>query len=190
MDNVENPEDLHGCWPSAPHGSILVTSRVKVVAFDPAGDGRLMPPFSPEEGSKYLMKLIARKHYSSEEADAARNFSRELDGHPLALSLVGTKIRRLEKPIRRYEDQYRKNPGKLHQKDQAGIPNMYYPKGLDAVWNEVFGFAKEDVLPEATLALLGALSFMAADNILEVFFQPKSASALPPSLAFCDDEDR
>ena len=79
-----------------------------------------MPPFSPEEGSQYLMKIIARKSYSLEEKESAMSFSRELDGHPLALSLVGTKIRRLEKPIKKYEDQYRKIRANFTRKTKLG----------------------------------------------------------------------
>ncbi len=89
------------------HCSILVTLRVQVAAFDPARNGVLMPLFEEEEeeeGSRYLTKLITWKPYSLEEEESATTFSQELNSHPLALSLGGTKIRQLEKPIKKSED--------------------------------------------------------------------------------------
>jgi hypothetical protein len=66
-----------------------------------------MPLFEEEEeeeGSRYLTKLITWKPYSLEEEESATTFSQELNSHPLALSLGGTKIRQLEKPIKKSED--------------------------------------------------------------------------------------
>jgi hypothetical protein len=149
-----------------------------------------MSPFTKEEGSEFLMKLLHRNHYSADEIQSASDFTEELDGLPLAIQLVGTKISTLGKSIRKSVDQYRRNPLRIHQKDKSGKTNLYYGKRLDKVWEEVFAPLPEEEDSEHVLAIMGVLCLMAADDIPEDLFRPDDLEALPPSLRFCEDEDR
>jgi hypothetical protein len=166
-----------------------VTSRTEL-AFDHLDGGTLLSPFSVTEGAEYMMKLVGRKGYSDEEKTAALKFSEDLGGLPLALNLVSAKIRRLSKPIGRYYDQYKQNPAIL-KRGQGNTPtNIYYPKQLDSVLDDLFEqFTTEDN-SEDIIALMGAFSSMAAQGILGNFFLDANEEDLPPSLEFCADEDR
>ena len=144
-----------------------------------------MPLFTAEEGSQCLMKFLARNQYSKEEETSANKFSNVLGGLPLALTLMGTQIRIRGKQIHQFLVQYEKNPSRLHQTPKTGVESLYYDKGLDTVWQESFGSLKPD-----NLAILGTMSFLAADDILYSFFVSENSKSLPPSLAFCSDELR
>lgn len=185
FDNVDNPNNLRNRWPSGKHGSILVTSRSQVVCNHPAAGGCLIPCFTAEEGSRCLMKFLARDRYSDEEAASANAFSDALGGLPLALLLMGTQIRKRGKQIHQFLGQYEKNPTRLHQTPKTGIESLYYDKGLDTVWQESFGSLDRD-----SLVILGIMSFLAADDIPYSLFVSDHPRSLPPFLDFCDDEMR
>ncbi|KAM0801935.1 hypothetical protein BDR22DRAFT_146042 [Usnea florida] len=183
FDNVDNPNNLRNRWPPGKHGSILITSRSQVVCNHPAAGGYLVPCFTAQEGSQCLMKLLARGQYSEEEQASANAFSDVLGGLPLALLLMGTQIRKRGKQIQQFLIQYEKNPARLHQTPKTGIESLYYDRGLDTVWQETFGSLE----PES-LAILGTMSLLAADDIPYTLFVSEHPDLLPSSLSFCSDE--
>jgi hypothetical protein len=190
FDNVEDPGDLQSSWPTGSRGSVLVTSRMEL-PYGPIEGGTVLPPFSVEEGSKCLIKIVYRDTCSNEERESAEAFSEELGGLPLALALMGTKIRRLSKTVTKSLNQYRQNPstGPFNRARKATQRNPYYPKKWEKALDEVFsGFNDEEGFEEIT-ALLGTLSCLAAQDVSATFFQPKDTDQLPPSLHFCHNED-
>jgi hypothetical protein len=188
---VEDPEKIASCWPSSRWGSTLITSRLEIVAHYPANNGYRMLSFSKEEGTDFLLKLLHRGQYTEDEIQSAGDFTEELDGLPLALHLVGTKMLTMGKSIRKSVDQYKKDPATIHRnKNESMSRNLYYPKTLERVWKEVFGSLSDEENSADVLAIMGVFSFMAADEIPEEIFRPTEPETLPPSLRFCEDEDK
>ncbi|KUJ06621.1 uncharacterized protein LY89DRAFT_790467 [Mollisia scopiformis] len=173
FDNIEDPHLLRGCWPSAPHGSILVTSRNNVVSFDHAAGGVPLPTFDAHEGSAFLMNLLARKNYSEEEIASAETLSSTLGGLPLALNLMGTQIHTRGKPIKQFLTQYQTNAKRLHDRPREGIQNIYYQHSLRTVWQTSF-----DPLEADSVVIQGVLTFIRPDDVPEELFVPQEDQAL------------
>ncbi|KAK0646749.1 hypothetical protein B0T16DRAFT_169053 [Cercophora newfieldiana] len=188
FDNVENPTLLNVCWPSGPHGSILVTSRNDMPHGPNEGTTRI-DPFTATEGLEYLLRIISRKTYDKEERDSALSLCQEPEvaGYPLHLNILGAKIRGLNKSISRYLNQFRQNPGGT-LKQSARITNPQYPKSVATVWSEAFSNFEREDNSEDVLSLLGVLSCVAAQDIPASFFVPGLEEGTP-SLNFCSDEE-
>lgn len=160
---------------------MLVTARADIVTYDPAAGGRLMTPFTEQEGAEFLEEMLGRGHYTTSETQSARQLSLQLGGLPLALNLMGTQIKRRGRQIEQFLKLYEKNAiGVLHSKQ--GTPNKYYSQDLATVWQTTFRPLTED-----SLALMCVLSLMAPDNVPESLFTLPSNKDIPASLSFCAD---
>ncbi|KAH7171806.1 hypothetical protein DER46DRAFT_165853 [Fusarium sp. MPI-SDFR-AT-0072] len=92
FDNVEDGYHITESMPSAPMGSVLITTRNEKFGFQLASNNIRVPPFTVEEGTTLLLNIIQRDSYSKEEREAASNLSRQLYGLPLAISLMASQM--------------------------------------------------------------------------------------------------
>ncbi|KAM5515235.1 hypothetical protein FOXYSP1_06202 [Fusarium oxysporum f. sp. phaseoli] len=92
FDSVEDGYHITDSIPSAPMGSVLITTRNENVGFQLASNTLRVPPSTVEEGTTLLLTIIQRDNYSKEEREAASNLSRQLDGLPLAVNLMASQM--------------------------------------------------------------------------------------------------
>ncbi|ETI19374.1 hypothetical protein G647_09206 [Cladophialophora carrionii CBS 160.54] len=181
FDNVESPTHIEKYWPAGKVGSILITSRYQVFELNPASGGCQVPVMTEEEGSSMLQSLLGRKAYSTTETQSARELSREVDGLPLALNLLGGQIRARGTKVENFLRGYQNNPI-IHLRPKKTVQNLYYDQSIDSVWETSF-----EPLDADPSRLLGILSFLSAEGIPRALFQLPAASDLTDDLLFCID---
>jgi hypothetical protein len=182
FDNVEDMELVCECWPSSPHGAILLTSRSKIIS-----QGVLnleVPAFTDRDGAQFLLKQINQKNAPKEEVAAANELSMLLGGFPLGLTLMAMRIRVQETNVQNYLPFYKQHWIRLHG-ISGEILKPYYMRGLSTAWDISFS-ALETESADAT-TLFGVLCLMASDDIPVDLFRPAQQDLLPDQLSFCSD---
>jgi NB-ARC domain len=183
FDNVESPDNLQSFWPSGRSGSVLITSRNNILAFNPASSGIEVPVFSEVEGTAFLQTILERGSYTEEETISAKELSRALDGLPLALNLMGAHIRARNRKIGQFLIQYQNHSSDLHRSSTSVSRNIYYSHSINTVWETSFGPLDFD-----STTLMAVLSFLDPEQIPQELFTPKSTENLAAELNFCQDE--
>src|SRR5579875_1541990 len=83
LDDVDDPADMSGLWPSGPAGRLIVTARDPGLLGEVPGAHLLrVGPFSPREGLQYLMGRLSA---DPEQRAGALDLAMELGGEPIAL---------------------------------------------------------------------------------------------------------
>ncbi|EXM03682.1 hypothetical protein NOF04DRAFT_19837 [Fusarium oxysporum II5] len=127
FESVEDGYHITDSIPSAPMGSVLITTRNENVGFQLASNTLRVPPFTVEEGTTLLLTIIQRDNYSKEEREAASNLSRQLDGLPLAVNLMASQmVSRQMSPIQ-FIKSFERYSERLFEKGRS--QNAYYKKG-------------------------------------------------------------
>jgi hypothetical protein len=187
FDNVEKEDLLRGVWPYGLRGAVLVTSKHPMLASDLTGEAIEVSKFSDEEGSVFLQKLLARKEYSSAELESAALLSHELGGLPLALQLMGKRVKSQGGKIGRFLDSYRRNPGRLHKESSKGATDIFYDKTLATAWSASFSPLVDDA---DSLTLMSIMSCLGPEHIPKALFEYEDIAALgdfSSELQFCLD---
>ncbi|CAL8577786.1 hypothetical protein XPA_003602 [Xanthoria parietina] len=86
FDNVDNLASIKPFWPSAGHGSIIVTTRNPEAMTSLVQKSIHLQPFSEGEGAKYFLSRLSDP--SSQDESLAIVIARKLGGLPIALSHV------------------------------------------------------------------------------------------------------
>ena len=183
FDNVESSQLLTEYWPVGNAGAILITTRHRALAFQPASTGAEIPPFSDDEGSKFLFHLISNPQADKKERDSALALSKRLGGHALGITQMAALIYSRGWSCEKFINIYDKQPRRTHRmKDQTWMHGGYH-HSLDTVWLLSF----ESLSPDATL-LLGILSMLSPDSIPLSIFEIGNNEDILPQLDFVKDE--
>lgn len=86
FDNVDNLASIKPFWPSAGHGSIIVTAKNPEAITSLVQKSIHLEPFSEKEGAKYLLSRLSDP--SSQDESLATVIAKKLGGLPIALSHV------------------------------------------------------------------------------------------------------
>ncbi|KAF2759934.1 hypothetical protein EJ05DRAFT_315492 [Pseudovirgaria hyperparasitica] len=181
LDNIEDTKLAWDCWPHAPHGSILVTSRTVINVNDPTAAGMEIKTFNTAKGGSILLHLVNRYPYSDDEKHAAEELSHELGGLGLALTVMAAQIISRQKSIRAFLKFYQQHALQLHR-ETRGL-GMSYKASLRTCWISTF----ESLGPEST-TLLSIIAFIAPIETSEELFQPSDTSDMEERLLLCADE--
>ncbi|CAN9407555.1 unnamed protein product [Alternaria alternata] len=190
FDNAEKEDLLRGVWPYGLRGSVLVTSKHPMLASDLTGEAIEVSKFSDEEGSAFLQKLLARKEYSGAELESAALLSQELGGLPLALQLMGKRVKSQGGKIGQFLNMYRRDPRRLHKDASKGAKDIFYDKTLANAWSESFSPLAEDL---DSLTLMSILCCLGPEHIPKALFDHEDVAALgdfSSELEFCSDPFR
>lgn len=180
FDNAEDPDLVQDCWPVAVKGSILVTSRRPIFALRPAAGGMEVGHFSDDDGATLLLRIVNKYPYDTREENAARQLSKELGGHGLALRVMAALIHLKRKSFTEFISFYLRNRENLHVKSSIETGNTH---SLRTCWHTAF-----EALEKEPSIILGLMSFIAPDEIPEEMFRTQISTPLPKALAFCNDE--
>lgn len=86
FDNVDNLASIKPFWPSAEHGSIIVTTRNPEAITSLVQKSIHLEPFSEGEGAKYFLSRLSDP--SSQDESLAIVIAKKLGGLPIALSHI------------------------------------------------------------------------------------------------------
>jgi hypothetical protein len=186
FDNVDDNEVLKDSWPcSGSKGSILITCRSEIVASSRARELLEVPTLDRSEGAQLMASLLRRSNMSEDEMAACGEFSERLEGLPLAIVLMGNKIRVRKRTVRSFIPIFDDEGMASLQKGRRDIGDPYYNKPMDRVWEEAFnGLTKESG------QLLILLCFFGAENIPVSVIQNESIPDLPQAWKFLRDSDK
>jgi NB-ARC domain len=159
FDNVEDPDLLIQNWPVSGSGCILVTCRNEVVALAPAASALEIPVFSKNEGSEFIIQMLARD-VTLEERESSLELSEKLGGLPLALDMMAKQVRARRKTVTQFLPYYERNRKLLYKNTRRGIASPYYSKDLETVWKTAF-----ENLGASGAGLMSLLCFFAPDGI-------------------------
>jgi hypothetical protein len=118
-------------WPISNHGCVLVTTRNRSLAFEPAETGIEVLPFDPDVGSQLLLHLLSldiAADVSHQEAKSAYELSESIGGHALMISQMAGMIHRRSWSIEEFLQIYNPNTKKLQNSMDA----------IDALWKISF----------------------------------------------------
>jgi hypothetical protein len=163
----------------ASQGSVIITTRNRSLAFEPAGKGIEVLHFDSEAGSGFLLHLLqmdVAKDIANQDVRSAKALSEKLSGHALALNQMAGLIHKRSWSIDEFLRIYDKNARRIHGLSQE-------ENSIDTVWRLSF-----ESLDGPASAILGVLSFYMPDSIPEALFRRTSSKDLPHSLKFCEDD--
>lgn len=165
---------LRPYWPGSSQGHALITTRNPSLAFEPASSGLEVASWDSETGSQFLLFLLRKSIGRDVEAEgnSALALSERLSGHALAISHMAGLIYQSDFSIQEFTTMYLKNPRAAHNE-------------LEALWE--FSFKSLD---SNSRSLLGIMSFLMPDIILQELFEPSPNRPLPEDLSFCSEEFR
>ncbi|CAI6101406.1 unnamed protein product, partial [Clonostachys chloroleuca] len=181
FDNVESWDNILNYWPR--HlGSAIITSRDYRLAGRPAGEGEQVDTFNDSERFDFFKSSVESwSNDDSKEANAAKKLLTELDGVPLAIDQIAGLIKLCEMSVQEFLELDEEESSVLHSERGMGS-DIFYPKSRDMVSKATFeNFSKT----LSTLHLLGVLSLLSANSILQELFEPASHFQLPEHLKFC-----
>jgi hypothetical protein len=158
FDNIEEPSVLDDYWPTSSRGSVLITSRHENVAYGVNVNTLMISPFSTEQSSALLLKMLHRTSYSEEEKQGAEALSSVLGGLALATRVAAMQIRFKKMPIQKFVRAYtEKGPSAL---SSTKIKNVFYKHSLETLWKAAFSSLNSNAA-----SILDAACFCAPDNL-------------------------
>ncbi|KAJ2979535.1 hypothetical protein NUW58_g7177 [Xylaria curta] len=173
-DNVSDAATLMPYWPCSSHGRVIITTRNRSLAFEPAAEDLEILTWDARTGSDYLFFLLKKNIGRDLDAETASALalSQKLSGHALGLFHMAAIIHDGEFSIQRFMTMYAKNPYRAHGTDT-----------LSALWDYSFRSLGKD-----SMNLIGVLSYLAPDGIPPDIFDTGSDRNFPVDLEFCSDE--
>ncbi|KAI1130884.1 hypothetical protein F5Y10DRAFT_234969 [Nemania abortiva] len=182
-DNVEDQDILTSSRPVSGDGAILVTCRSEFIAASLCGRTIEISPFTTEEGSDLLLKVIGQPSPpTSRDKECAMQLTQRLGGLALALDLMGKQIRARKKTIEAFLATYDEHRRLLNKQPRRGIRNPYYSKDLDTVWETSFLS-----LSQNAGNLLSLICFVSPDDIPDFLFT--KGKDLPSQYRFLTDTE-
>lgn len=168
FDNVDNLASIKPFWPSAGHGSIIVTAKNPEAITSLVQKSIHLEPFSEKEGAKYLLSRLSDP--SSQDESLATVIAKKLGGLPIALSHVAGFIEATSCTFEELLDMYsyRADPAELMDYDSSEI-TFDYEGSYATLWKVSF----ESLGKEAT-QLLEMLALLDPDSIPEGLLRDES----------------
>jgi NB-ARC domain len=180
FDNVEHHEILEQIWPASTRGSVIITCRSQSVASKRTTEVMHLQCFAVETGIKVLYSLTGLQPSSENDAAAARELARLLDGFPLAAVQISEFIIDRGYSYEELLQVYKKSAEKVFAR--SGTP-VQYEHTLGTVWDVSF-----QRLSTESKALLNMLAFFDPDQIPEWVLTNQKSDITEPSLQFLFDD--
>jgi hypothetical protein len=172
FDNADNPEILIDSLPTDSTGSVLITSRdpLAKTSIYSQGGGMMLPPFSDQEATNFLLKMTGRIDDPREQHDGFA-VANVLSCIPLAIAQMARVIARHDISFSNFLSLYqaehaRSNLLKLEIKDLK-----FYLNGYDHTLTSVWGL---EYLKKGS-TLLEILALLDADGIQEYILTDSKA---------------
>jgi hypothetical protein len=170
FDNVDDPDILDDFWPLdyTGTGAVLITSRdplAKRYVYSEDESGIILPPFTTQEATDFLLKLTHRESESRNETNAGTAVAERLGGLPLALTQMAGVIERRDLSFEEFlrifneEEDVRSRFFKM-QVNNRSMRSSRYQHTLDTVW-------ALEKLNKGSSILLDVLSVLDPDGIPE-----------------------
>ncbi|KAJ4386491.1 hypothetical protein N0V93_009388 [Gnomoniopsis smithogilvyi] len=168
FDNVDDPKHIEPYLPQTTEGSIIITSKRADVAYHFASSAMariLVEPFSAEMGSKFLLSLVQRGTTTSkDDEDLARTASIAIGNHPLALDMLGSYMRKCNKSLGRFLQEYpRYDRTLMFDPRLAKWTENAYTRFVSDTWSMSL-YAEEMRLDCSANLMIQMLAFLDADN--------------------------
>ncbi|KAF5601712.1 tetratricopeptide and DUF676 domain protein [Fusarium subglutinans] len=172
LDNADKPRILVDYIPYPLHGSVILTSRDGgIQRKEYAASGLKLPPLTDADGASFLLKAL-RDHPDAPELDEgdvtirnlAAEISRELGGHPLALTTIAAYINNCDSSLAEFLANFRQNRGEIFEKTAPYNlePEPYYKQTLATCWSMTL---RPLHLDKGAGAVLGILALLDPDKI-------------------------
>ncbi|KAL2672316.1 hypothetical protein Neosp_013020 [[Neocosmospora] mangrovei] len=181
FENVDNEELLQNYWPSSARGSILVTSRQRILGTTLLDGACEVSSLSDAEGASMIRLILDNKISDANDRELVEEMANILCGLPLALAQMTGYLRTNHVTVREFLDDY-KSLGyarSLFGKARS-LDHPQYRHTLETVWRLSF---KKLSIDAQTLMRIAV--FLHPDGIPKQLFQtPKALSGipLPPAL--------
>jgi tetratricopeptide (TPR) repeat protein len=187
-DNADEPDVIQDFMPNESHGHILLTSRAQV--FDNLGATTLieLDKMSSREASSFYKNRTRRPNLTSDESNAVKELSKELDYLPLALEQSAAYITRKKCSFRAYLESYKRRGLDLLQRSRAVTGR--YPHSVATTWS--LNFESVGAASSASADLLRFCAFLGPDKIpldLIVLAAPHLGSVLSTMLEDLRDDE-
>lgn len=167
-------------------GSALITSRKHIFRIHPAATAFEIKSFNDQDGAKFTLKMLDIPQSSLEDFDAARDLSKLVGGHALALTQACSLILNREWSILKYLDMHNKFPKRIRGRHTRDLVHNGYEEGVETVFLMSFQTLSKES-PEAS-KMLSILSLLSPEDFLESIFCVELTKELPLHLDFCHDE--
>lgn len=167
-------------------GSALITSRKHIFGIHPAAEGFEVKSFNDQDGANFTLKMLHIPQSSLEDLEAARDLSKLVGGHALALTQACSLILNRKWSILKYLDMHYKYPKEIRKKNTRDLVHNGYEEGVETVFLMSFQTLSKES-PEAA-KMLSILSVLSPEDFLESIFCVELTEELPIHLGFCHDE--
>ena len=175
FDNVDDPDAVQPFLSNAPHGRILITSRLP--RLERLGVGRAIPleTLAPEDAHAFLKRRTQRDTPDAAEQQALETLAQELGYLPLALEQAAAYIQTKGVSFAAYLRSYQQRRLQVLEKEQPQLG--HYPDTVATTW--IINFEAVAANCPAAAKVLFLSAFLAPDNIpceilrsVQVFFGP------------------
>ncbi|KAF2228145.1 hypothetical protein BDZ85DRAFT_12299 [Elsinoe ampelina] len=178
FDNARDVELVKLYWPLSGCGQVLVTTRNIEFEFHLTDYGMRLDNWDAAHGIKFLEHLLSpasgrRIPVHSIATENARKLAEKLEGHALAISLMAGMIHRRAWSVEEFFATYHDRPDEV-------LNGIFENKSIASLWNCTF-----ESLTTNSATLLGVMSFLQPDGVLQSLFVPKGTRRMPDGLAFC-----
>ncbi|KAK0673213.1 P-loop containing nucleoside triphosphate hydrolase protein [Cercophora samala] len=192
-DGAESPEVVAKFWNPSKKGSILLTSRRRVFAVQPANGGIEILPFPTDVGADYAFDIITSLQpkdpklvtpvFAQDEFDATLELSKRLGGHPLALTQASSLAWKRGMTAKAMLEFYKEDPESFHQTTNPDLLHAGYSLPISQVF-----FRSPRPFTNGALLLLSIMCFLQLEGIPEdIFYFPRDAN-LPRVLRFLSNK--
>lgn len=183
LDNVEMPDEretpmhlLQELLPSPVSGSIITTSRTPaLVESSIVSTGVRLQPLNIDEGGQFLLSHLPATYWSDVESlpaastALAKEISKELGGHPLALRTMSAFITETQSPLQSFLKAFRQNRSSYTSSQSfneiSRVAAFDYEKSLATCWTMSLEPLRHD--HRSAGQLLGIITILGPDNIME-----------------------
>ncbi|EEU36089.1 uncharacterized protein NECHADRAFT_87268 [Fusarium vanettenii 77-13-4] len=181
FDNVDNEELLQNYWPSSARGSILVTSRQRILGTTLVDGACEVGSLNDAEGASMIQLILDNKVSDANDRELVAEMANILCGLPLALAQMAGYLRTNHVTVREFLGDY-KSLGYARNLfgNARSLDHPQYRHTLETVWQ--LSFKKLSIDAQT---LLRIAVFLHPDGISRQLFQiPKALSdmPLPPAL--------
>lgn len=168
LDNVEVTSKIFKEYlPSSQKGFLIVTSRTpSLVEQHVLIDGLRLRPFGEAEGAEFFLSQDMALEDSQRNWQLAEDISKELGGHPLALSAMAGYIKSTQISLDDFLQEFRQNREvymSTNLDDTLQDASFDYEKSLSTCWTISFG----PLYGKPAGELLGILALLDPDTITE-----------------------
>ncbi|KAM0431327.1 hypothetical protein ACHAPT_005301 [Fusarium lateritium] len=185
FDNVDNERLLRKFWPNSARGSILITSRQRILGATLVGDACEVGSLTDEQGASMIQLLLENKVSDAKDGELVAEMAQLLCGLPLALAQMAGYLRTNHVTVCEFLRHYKNREyARTLFGSTTSLDHEEYRQTLKTVWRLSF----EKLSPDAQ-SLLRIAVFLHPDEMPSQLFQIQKTLAgmpLPPALQVLD----